>query len=80
MRYRAELRAAVLRAKASPGALLKGYDVCMDTHVQPPSRTLSAVVRSAGGNVSSLSLNFELIKHALDCGADFISFCIIIKL
>ncbi|XP_048322061.2 uncharacterized protein LOC107431598 isoform X5 [Ziziphus jujuba] len=50
-KYRTEMRAAVLKAKESPGALLKGYNVCIATHVQPPARTLSAIVKSAGGDV-----------------------------
>uniref|UniRef100_A0A6N2K004 BRCT domain-containing protein n=1 Tax=Salix viminalis TaxID=40686 RepID=A0A6N2K004_SALVM len=40
-------------AKARPQALLKGYSVCIAKHVQPPFRTLSAIVESAGGNVIS---------------------------
>ncbi|CAI9765645.1 unnamed protein product [Fraxinus pennsylvanica] len=50
-RYRTELKCAVLRAKARPRALLKGLDVCLATQVQPPVATLSAIVKSAGGNV-----------------------------
>ncbi|GKD24758.1 acyl-CoA N-acyltransferase [Tanacetum coccineum] len=41
----------MLRAIASPRALLKGFQVYLAAHVQPPINTLSAVVRSAGGNV-----------------------------
>lgn len=52
LKYKAELKDAVLRAKARPQALLKGYSVCIAKHVQPPFRTLSAIVESAGGNVS----------------------------
>lgn len=52
LKYRAELKCAVLRAKSSPRALLKGYYVCIAAHVQPPAMTLSAIVRSAGGEVS----------------------------
>ncbi|KAG6640997.1 hypothetical protein CIPAW_09G042700 [Carya illinoinensis] len=51
LRYKAELKHAVLRAKASPQALLKGYYVCIAAHVQPPAKTLSAIVRSAGGEI-----------------------------
>ncbi|XP_062167869.1 uncharacterized protein LOC133874051 [Alnus glutinosa] len=51
LKYRAELKCAVLRAKASPQALLKGYYVCIATHVQPAAKTLSAVVSSAGGEI-----------------------------
>ncbi|KAL2464629.1 N-acetyltransferase [Forsythia ovata] len=50
-KYRTELKCAVLRAKASPRALLKGLDVCLATHVHPPVGTLSTIVKSAGGNV-----------------------------
>ncbi|KAG7961993.1 hypothetical protein I3843_09G043200 [Carya illinoinensis] len=51
LRYKAELKHAVLRAKASPQALLKGYYVCIAARVQPPAKTLSAIVRSAGGEI-----------------------------
>ncbi|XP_062117920.1 uncharacterized protein LOC133831569 [Humulus lupulus] len=53
LKYRTELKSAVLRAKANPGGLLKGYDVCMATHVEPSAKCLSAIVRSAGANVVS---------------------------
>lgn len=56
LRYRAELKHAVLRAKASPQSLLKGFYVCIAAHVQPPAKTLSAIVRSAGGEVCSRKL------------------------
>lgn len=52
LKYRIELEVAVFRAKANPHALLKGYDICLAAHVQPPASTLSTIVRSAGGNVS----------------------------
>ncbi|KAM5558612.1 hypothetical protein ABKV19_020348 [Rosa sericea] len=51
LKYGAELRAAVLRAKASPQGLLKGYNVYIAAHVQPPAKMLSTIVRSAGGNI-----------------------------
>lgn len=51
LKYRSELKGAVLRAKAYPQALLKGYDICLAAHVHPPVGTLSAIVKSAGGNV-----------------------------
>ncbi|CAB4286552.1 unnamed protein product [Prunus armeniaca] len=50
LKYKTELRGAVLRAKASPQGLLKGYDVYIAAHVQPTARMLSCIVRSAGGN------------------------------
>ncbi|PIN20077.1 hypothetical protein CDL12_07238 [Handroanthus impetiginosus] len=51
IKYRSELKTAVLRAKASPNALLKGLDIWLATRIQPPANTLSAIVKSAGGNV-----------------------------
>ncbi|KAL3585273.1 hypothetical protein D5086_012140 [Populus alba] len=53
LKHKAELKDAVLRARARPQALLKGYNVCIAKHVQPPFQTLSAIVESAGGNVIS---------------------------
>ncbi|XP_043725238.1 uncharacterized protein LOC122671851 isoform X2 [Telopea speciosissima] len=50
-RYKTELKDAVQRAKARPRALLKGYDICLAVHVQPPVDMLSAIAKSAGGNV-----------------------------
>ncbi|KAK2975284.1 hypothetical protein RJ640_001133, partial [Escallonia rubra] len=54
LKYRIDLKDAMLRAKASPQALLKGYDVCLAAHVHPTVSTLSAIVRSAGGNARVL--------------------------
>ncbi|MCD7459278.1 hypothetical protein HAX54_040537 [Datura stramonium] len=51
LKYRSELKGAVLRAKTHPQALLKGYDICLAAHVHPPVGNLSAIVKSAGGNV-----------------------------
>ncbi|KAH9679731.1 N-acetyltransferase [Citrus sinensis] len=50
LKYRSELKDSVLRAKARPGGLLRGYNIVMAAHIQPPIKTLSAIVRSAGGN------------------------------
>ncbi|KAI3772665.1 hypothetical protein L6452_03856 [Arctium lappa] len=61
LKYRTELKGTVLRARASPGALLKGFEVCLAVHVQPPISTLSAIVRSAGGNVIR---NLEKVKDS----------------
>ncbi|KAF9595077.1 hypothetical protein IFM89_036966 [Coptis chinensis] len=49
-KYRLELKDAVLRAKACPRALLKGYDIRLAKHVQPSVNTLSDIVKAAGGN------------------------------
>ncbi|XP_020234487.1 uncharacterized protein LOC109814462 isoform X2 [Cajanus cajan] len=51
LKYKSDLKSAVFRAKASPHALLKGYNICIAAHVQTPAKTLSAIVKSAGGNV-----------------------------
>ncbi|PHU16710.1 hypothetical protein BC332_12405 [Capsicum chinense] len=52
LKYRSELKGAVLRAKAYPQALLKGYDICLAAHSHPPVGTLSSIrCESAGGNV-----------------------------
>ncbi|KAM2242216.1 hypothetical protein ACFX1S_009200 [Malus domestica] len=51
LKYETELRSAVLRAKASPRDLFKGYNVCIAACVQPSARMLSSIVRSAGGNI-----------------------------
>ncbi|XAR68461.1 hypothetical protein NMG60_11003576 [Bertholletia excelsa] len=51
LRYRIELKDAVQRARESPKALLHGYKICLAAHVQPPLRTLLAIIKSAGGNV-----------------------------
>ncbi|TKY62663.1 PAX-interacting protein 1 [Spatholobus suberectus] len=53
LKYKSDLKSAVFRAKASPHALFKGYNICIAAHVQTPAKTLSAIVRSAGGNVIS---------------------------
>uniref|UniRef100_F6HLN0 PAX-interacting protein 1 n=1 Tax=Vitis vinifera TaxID=29760 RepID=F6HLN0_VITVI len=47
----AEIKSVILRAKARPRALLKGYSVCLAPHVQPAVETLSTIVRFAGGKV-----------------------------
>lgn len=52
VKYKSELKDAVLRAKERPYALLKGYDVYLAAYVQPPVKLLSAIVQTAGGIVS----------------------------
>ncbi|KAI3514406.1 hypothetical protein L1887_12784 [Cichorium endivia] len=51
VKYRTNLKNTVIKARANPGGLLKGFEVCLAAHVQPPVNTMSAIVRSAGGNV-----------------------------
>ncbi|KAH0924677.1 hypothetical protein HID58_016933 [Brassica napus] len=51
LKYETDLKSTVLRAKARPNSLLKGYDVCVGRHVQLPIETSSAIIKSAGGNV-----------------------------
>lgn len=52
LKYRTELKTAILRARVREHGLLKEYDICIACHVQPGAGTLSAIVRCAGGNVS----------------------------
>ncbi|KAL1312479.1 uncharacterized protein [Arachis hypogaea] len=51
LKHKSDLKSAIFRAKASPHSLFKGYNVCIAAHVRTPADTLSAIVRSAGGNV-----------------------------
>ncbi|KAE9585255.1 hypothetical protein Lal_00017951 [Lupinus albus] len=51
LKYKSDLKRAIFRAKASPRALFKGYNVCIAAHLQTPTKTPSAIVISAGGNV-----------------------------
>ncbi|XP_057438020.1 uncharacterized protein LOC130730128 isoform X2 [Lotus japonicus] len=51
LKYKFDLESAVFRAKARPHALFKGYYICITAHIQSATKTLSAIVRSAGGNV-----------------------------
>ncbi|CAH2058532.1 unnamed protein product [Thlaspi arvense] len=51
LKYETDLKSTVLRAKARPNSLLKGYDICVGPHVQLPIKTSSAIIKSAGGNV-----------------------------
>ncbi|XP_044468617.1 uncharacterized protein LOC123198097 [Mangifera indica] len=53
LKHRSELRTAVLRAKARPGSLFKGYNISLAAHVEPPVKILSAIIKSAGGEVIS---------------------------
>ncbi|KAJ0098482.1 hypothetical protein Patl1_20419 [Pistacia atlantica] len=63
LKYRAELKTAVLRAKARPGGLFKGYNISMAARVQPTVKTLSAIVKSAGGKViARLDIANEMSK------------------
>ncbi|KAL0769736.1 hypothetical protein Bca101_034886 [Brassica carinata] len=51
LKYETDLKSTVLRAKARPNSMLKGYDVCVGPHVRLPIETSSAIIKSAGGNV-----------------------------
>ncbi|KAJ1404154.1 BRCT domain [Sesbania bispinosa] len=51
LKYKSDLKSAISRAKASPHALFKGYNICIAAHVQTTAKTLTAIVRSAGANV-----------------------------
>lgn len=60
-KYGTELKVAVLQARARPNCLLKGYDLCLAAHVQPPVSSLLAIIKSAGGNVSQILMNYLLL-------------------
>ncbi|XP_010273312.1 PREDICTED: uncharacterized protein LOC104608888 isoform X2 [Nelumbo nucifera] len=51
LRYRMELKDAVHKGKTSRQSLLKGYDIYLAKHVQPPVDVLSIIIETAGGNV-----------------------------
>lgn len=54
-KFRVDLEEAVLRARRNPRALLKGYSICLTAHVQPSIDILSAIIKSAGGDVSTIT-------------------------
>ena len=60
LKYKSDLKSAVLRAKACPHTLFKGYTICIAAHVQTPAKILSAIVMSAGGNVSLIIFLLKL--------------------
>ena len=70
-KYRAQLRSVILRAKASPRALLKGYSVYLAPHVQPPVETLSTIVKFAGGKVCWKLAKFHTYKYIILITFDF---------
>ncbi|ERN05104.1 uncharacterized protein LOC18433272 [Amborella trichopoda] len=51
LKYNSDLKDAVLRARASPRSLLKGYHVYLSSHIQPPVDVLSTIVGSCGGHL-----------------------------
>ncbi|XP_006293963.2 uncharacterized protein LOC17889285 isoform X2 [Capsella rubella] len=51
LKYDTDLKSTVLRAKARPNSLLKGYEICVGPNIELPIKTSSAIIKSAGGNV-----------------------------
>ncbi|MQM00699.1 hypothetical protein Taro_033438 [Colocasia esculenta] len=51
LKYKSALRDAIIKARAKPQSLLKGYYVCLAKHIQPPADILCGVIKSAGGHV-----------------------------
>ncbi|CAN8317837.1 unnamed protein product [Cochlearia groenlandica] len=51
LKYGTDLKSTILRAKARPNSLLKGYDICVGPHVELPIETSSVIIKSAGGNL-----------------------------
>ncbi|EEF32294.1 hypothetical protein RCOM_0255070 [Ricinus communis] len=70
LKYRTGLKDAILRAKARPKALLRGYDICISAHIQPPVKTLSAIVKSAGGNIVSGLNKISEASNAIFVGCE----------
>ncbi|XP_072960866.1 uncharacterized protein [Typha angustifolia] len=60
MKYKCELRDAVIRAKADPCSLFRGYSVFLAQHIQPSFGVLSVIIKSAGGN------SFQVIRRLPD--------------
>ena len=67
LKYKSDLRDAVMRAKANPNSLLRGYHVCIAKHIHPSSNVLSIVIKSAGGNVSIMDHNTKMSIQVLSC-------------
>ncbi|XP_020690991.2 uncharacterized protein LOC110105727 isoform X2 [Dendrobium catenatum] len=51
VKYKCKLSDAVIRARANPHSLLRGYQVCLSKHIQPSVNDLSSIISSAGGSV-----------------------------
>lgn len=62
LKYDTDLKSTVLRAKARPNSLFKGYDICFGPNIELPIETSSAIIKSAGGNVS-ISYHFFQVFH-----------------
>eukprot|EP01018_Ginkgo_biloba_P030891 Gb_07005 [translate_table: standard] len=58
-KYNVKVEQVVLRARADPHKLLNGLNVYLTPHIQPPLEALSAIIKSAGGNVL---LNLEQVQ------------------
>ncbi|KAG8069018.1 hypothetical protein GUJ93_ZPchr0005g14637 [Zizania palustris] len=53
VKYKSELRNAVLRAKERPCSLFSGYTFCLTKYIQPSVNVLSAIIRSSGGKLAN---------------------------
>ena len=52
MKYKSEMRDAVMRAKERPCLLFSGYTFCLTKHIEPSPGVLSPVIKSSGGKVT----------------------------
>ncbi|VAH18635.1 unnamed protein product [Triticum turgidum subsp. durum] len=53
MKYKSEMRDAVMRAKERPCLLFSGYTFCLTKHIEPSPGVLSPVIKSSGGKIIS---------------------------
>lgn len=53
VKYKSELRDAVVRAKERPCSLFSGYTFCLTKNIQPSVNVLSRIIKSSGGKVTS---------------------------
>ncbi|KAB8099202.1 hypothetical protein EE612_029124 [Oryza sativa] len=51
VKYKSELRDAVVRAKERPCSLFSGYTFCLTKNIQPSVNVLSRIIKSSGGKL-----------------------------
>ncbi|XP_006655259.1 uncharacterized protein LOC102720432 [Oryza brachyantha] len=51
VKYKSELRGAVMRAKERPCSLFSGYTFCLTKYIQPSVNVLSRIIESSGGKI-----------------------------
>lgn len=53
MKYKSEMRDAVMRAQERPCSLFSGYTFCLTKYIQPSPDVLSPIIKSVGGKIIS---------------------------